>query len=84
LVYTAGTFGTVNGGSITILSNGTYTYTPPLNYEGPDRYVYQVCDNGMPSLCSNATAYFLIAGTADVAIIKTASPNTAKAGGSTI
>ncbi|HRH01674.1 MAG TPA: Ig-like domain-containing protein [Bacteroidia bacterium] len=42
-------------GKITLASNGAYTYTPNLNYNGPDSYVYQVCDNGNPSLCSNAT-----------------------------
>jgi hypothetical protein len=42
-------------GSITIATNGLFTYTPILNYNGPDSFVYQVCDNGSPSLCSNAT-----------------------------
>jgi gliding motility-associated-like protein len=42
-------------GKITLAANGAYTYTPNLNYSGPDSYVYQVCDNGNPSLCSNAT-----------------------------
>lgn len=42
-------------GKITIAANGAYTYTPNLNYFGPDNYTYQVCDNGSPNLCSNAT-----------------------------
>lgn len=42
-------------GTITLAANGAYTYTPNLNYNGLDSYVYQVCDNGNPSLCSNAT-----------------------------
>jgi gliding motility-associated-like protein len=41
-------------GTITIAANGAYTYTPNSNYNGPDSYTYQVCDNGSPALCSNA------------------------------
>jgi large repetitive protein len=42
-------------GVITLNANGTYTYTPVLNFVGTDIIKYQVCDNGVPSLCDTAT-----------------------------
>ncbi|MBL7813193.1 MAG: DUF2341 domain-containing protein, partial [Bacteroidetes bacterium] len=33
-------------GSVTLNSNGTYTYTPAANYVGNDSFRYRVCDNG--------------------------------------
>ena len=42
-------------GSVTLNSNGTYTYTPTTGYTGEDTFSYQVCDNGTPSLCSTAS-----------------------------
>jgi uncharacterized repeat protein (TIGR01451 family) len=38
-----------------INTNGTYTYTPAVNYNGSDTFTYQVCDNGTPSKCATAT-----------------------------
>lgn len=42
-------------GTLVLSSNGTYKYTPSAGYFGPDEFVYQVCDNGSPSLCCEAT-----------------------------
>ena len=42
-------------GSVTLNSNGLYTYTPTTGYTGEDTFSYQVCDNGTPSLCSTAS-----------------------------
>ncbi len=42
-------------GTITLLANGNYVYTPNLNFVGTDIIKYQVCDNGVPSLCDTAT-----------------------------
>lgn len=47
-------------GTVVINSNGTYTYTPATGYIGPDHYVYQICDNGTPSLCAQATCYITV------------------------
>ena len=44
----------VSNGTLVINSDGTYTYKPNANYFGPDSFVYQICDNGQPSLCSTA------------------------------
>jgi gliding motility-associated-like protein/uncharacterized repeat protein (TIGR01451 family) len=44
-----------SNGSVVINPNGTFTYTPNANYNGPDSFVYLVCDNGTPALCDSAT-----------------------------
>ncbi|MDZ7900146.1 MAG: Ig-like domain-containing protein [Arcicella sp.] len=44
-------------GTVTMTSDGDYTYTPTTGYTGPDRFTYKVCDNGIPSLCDTATVY---------------------------
>jgi gliding motility-associated-like protein len=40
-------------GTITINIDGTYTYTPDLNFNGADTIVVQICDDGspLPSIC---------------------------------
>jgi len=47
-------------GSVVFNSDGTYTYTPDPGYSGPDQYIYEVCDDGNPILCDQATAYILV------------------------
>ena len=47
-------------GTVVINSNGTYTYTPTNGYVGPDQFVYQICDDGTPSLCAQATCYITV------------------------
>ena len=42
-------------GLLTINSDGTYSYTPSNNYYGSDSFRYEVCDDGVPSLCDTAT-----------------------------
>jgi large repetitive protein len=41
-------------GILVLNPNGTFTYTPNLNYFGQDQFEYQLCDNGTPNLCDNA------------------------------
>jgi len=48
-------------GTLVINANGTYTYTPVANYNGTDSFTYQVCDNGVPSMCSTATVTIAVA-----------------------
>ncbi|MDJ1485392.1 Ig-like domain-containing protein [Cytophagaceae bacterium YF14B1] len=43
---------TTQGGSITIATDGMYTYTPPTGFTGIDTYTYTVCDQ--TGLCSQA------------------------------
>ena len=41
-------------GTLVFNANGTYTYTPALNYNGTDNFIYQACDLGMPVYCDTA------------------------------
>lgn len=44
-----------NHGILTIgKSDGSLKYEPNFNYTGKDSLLYTICDNGSPSLCSNA------------------------------
>lgn len=38
-------------GTLVLNANGTYTYTPNSSFVGTETILYQVCDNGAPSLC---------------------------------
>lgn len=49
-----------SNGTVVINSNGTYTYTPSNGYVGPDQFVYEICDDGTPSLCAQATVYITV------------------------
>ena len=40
--------------------NGSYTFTPARGFFGPVSFVYQVCDDGNPRACANATLYILV------------------------
>ena len=42
-------------GNLTVNQDGTITYTPVNSFTGVDSFVYQVCDNGSPILCDQAT-----------------------------
>lgn len=56
---------TTKGGTVIFYSDGSYDYTPPVNYVGPDDVTYEVCDvtNIDPQpLCANATIHMLIGG----------------------
>ncbi len=60
---TIGTYTTDQGGSITMYSDGNYTYAPPASYSGPDSYAYEICDvtaiDPQP-LCDSATINLLV------------------------
>lgn len=43
-----------SNGSVTLLSNGTYTYIPNPGYVGSDMFRYRVCDSGVPAACDEA------------------------------
>ena len=54
---------TAQGGKVQFYSNGTYTYTPPVGYVGPDLVNYTICDitaTAPQPLCANGTLHFLI------------------------
>ncbi|NQX81015.1 MAG: DUF11 domain-containing protein, partial [Flavobacteriaceae bacterium] len=41
-------------GTVVINDDGTITYTPEEGYTGKYTFVYQICDDGEPSLCDTA------------------------------
>ncbi len=45
-------------GNLQLLNNGTFIYSPQLNYFGLDSFGYQVCDTG--NLCDTAVVYLII------------------------
>lgn len=47
-------------GTLSLAADGTYTFTPVNGFSGPVNYPYQVCDNGVPAVCTNATLYLLV------------------------
>lgn len=47
-------------GTVVVNSNGSFTYTPNLNYNGTDVFTYRNCDNAIPSLCSNQSVTIII------------------------
>ncbi|MBD0833037.1 Ig-like domain-containing protein, partial [Aestuariibaculum sediminum] len=58
-----GTYPTDMGGNIEFFSDGTYLYTPPVDYFGPDQVSYEICDvtsvEPQP-LCSSATIFVTV------------------------
>ena len=54
---------TTQGGTIQFYTDGTYTYTPPAGYVGPDRLPYTICDVTVVApqpLCADATIHLLV------------------------
>ncbi|HRP90064.1 MAG TPA: Ig-like domain-containing protein [Edaphocola sp.] len=43
-----------NAGTLTFNNDGTYTYTPALDFVGNISVPYNICDNGTPSVCDTA------------------------------
>ena len=51
----------VDNGTLTLNTNGSFTYIPNSGYTGTDSFIYIVCDNGSPnSVCDQATVYITI------------------------
>jgi gliding motility-associated-like protein len=49
-----------SNGTVTQNADGTFVYTPNTGFAGEDQYTYQLCDDGSPILCDNATVYITI------------------------
>ncbi len=45
----------VSNGTLILNSNGTYSYIPNSNFFGTDSFIYEICDDGNPNLCTQAT-----------------------------
>lgn len=49
----------VSGGQTSVLG-ARVAYSPPANFNGNDYFLYEVCDNGVPSLCSTDTVFVVV------------------------
>jgi gliding motility-associated-like protein len=67
-----------SNGTIIINPDGTYTYTPNLNFNGTDVVTIQICDSGLPlpAACSTKTITFNVTSVNDVPVAVNDSPTT--------
>lgn len=57
-------------GTINVNPNGPSVYVSDQNYNGPDFFLYEVCDNGTPQQCANGFAIIIVLPTNDNPIAK--------------
>ena len=51
---------TTTHGSLVLQTNGEFTYKPVIDFIGTDTFIYQICDNGIPSLCDTAVVKIVV------------------------
>jgi len=51
---------TSNAGSLTLNANGSYSFTPALDFHGKTDATYTVCDNGSPIACATAILHITV------------------------
>ena len=61
-------------GTLLLNSNGTYTYTPNVNFNGTDTFEYEVCDSANPSQCDQAVVTITVSDSNDVPIANDDNP----------
>lgn len=49
-----------SNGSVSLNANGSFTYTPALNFNGIDSFQYSICDTEVPAACDTATVYITV------------------------
>ncbi|HOT98979.1 MAG TPA: Ig-like domain-containing protein, partial [bacterium] len=47
-------------GTLVINKDGTFSYSPFADFVGSDYFIYRVCDDQVPALCDQATAYITV------------------------
>ena len=47
-------------GTLVLISDGSYTFTPVTGFTGPVDFPYTTCDNGTPQACATATLHILV------------------------
>ncbi|WP_457941735.1 Ig-like domain-containing protein [Olivibacter sp. SA151] len=63
-------------GTVVLNADGSFTYTPNSDFFGQDSLIYQVCDNGTPSLCDTATLRIAVtAGSPRINMVNTTASN---------
>ena len=55
-----------NNGTVTINGDGTFTYEPDDDFTGTDIFIYEICDNGVPQMCSHATVTIIVVPSGDL------------------
>jgi hypothetical protein len=55
LSVVAGTFATAHGGSVTLASNGNFTYTPAMGFAGSDSFTYTLQDTAGATAAGNVS-----------------------------
>jgi hypothetical protein len=69
----------ISGPSNGVLVNngdGTFGYTPAPNYNGPDGFVYEICDSGSPVLCDTAAVSITVTVTNEPPVANDDGPTT--------
>jgi len=61
----------VSNGTVTLNSDGTYSYIPNAGYVGNDQFIYSVCDDGTPTACDMATVYLTVFDAKDAPLVIT-------------
>ncbi|TXB59419.1 Ig-like domain-containing protein [Phaeodactylibacter luteus] len=59
----------VANGMLMLNPDGTFTYTPDMDYNGPDSFEYSYCDGGTPDLCDTASVMITVAPVNDPPVI---------------
>jgi len=70
-------------GTAVINPDGTYTYTPAVDFTGEVSFQYSVCDDGIPAKCDTSTVYIEVYGPVDpevVTVIANPDANTVETG----
>ena len=69
-------------GSLTNNGDGTFLYTPDVGFNGPDSFVYEICD--LTALCDTATVDITVTVTNDPPVASDDSPSTSEDVGVTV
>jgi hypothetical protein len=51
---------TVDHGTVILQPDGSFVYTPNLDYSGSDGFTYQVCDDAEPPACDTAAVTLIV------------------------
>ena len=58
-------------GTLTLNADGTFVYEPNPGFTGNDQFVYEVCDDGVPVACDQATVYLTVLDAKDAPVVIT-------------
>ena len=70
-----------NNGTLVNNGDGTFDYTPELNFVGVDSFIYEICDAEVSPLCDTATVTITVTINNPLPAITALSPGAADAGG---